>query len=153
MLCWVTPCIVSPRSLLGDTVNTWMTQEWGGVTWPPHVPQWHNNRKAMFFRVSDQGFIGGIEARLWVVLGQFLVGGSCARFVVEEDFMWTVFSWVKENNRGSENSAVQVSSRRELWRMLLWRQEDLCVIFGVWDCGSLCVEIRCCEATSGVSES
>jgi hypothetical protein len=48
--------------------------------------------------------------------------------------MWAVVSWVRENNSGSENSAFQVSSRRELWRMLLWR-EDLCVIFGVWDCG------------------
>jgi hypothetical protein len=70
------------------------------------------------------------------------VGGSRVRFVIEEDFVWAVVGWVRENNSGSENSAVQISSRRELWRMLLWR-ENLCVIFGVWDCGSLCFEIRC----------
>jgi hypothetical protein len=34
------------------------------------------------------------------------------------------------------------SCRRELWRVLLWR-EDLCVIIGVWDSYSLCVESRC----------
>jgi hypothetical protein len=55
--------------------------------------------------------------------------------------MWAVVNWVRENNSGSENSAVQDSSRRELWRVLRWR--DLCVIFGVWDCDSFCVEIRC----------
>jgi hypothetical protein len=31
------------------------------------------------------------------------------------------------------------SCRREFWRVLLWR-EDLCVIIGVWDSYSLCVE-------------
>jgi hypothetical protein len=34
---------------------------------------------------------------------------------------------VTVNNSDSENSAVQVTYRRELWRVLLWR-EDLCVI-------------------------
>jgi hypothetical protein len=43
------------RSLLGDTVNAWMTQEWRRVTWPL---QWRNSRKVVFFRASDQGFTG-----------------------------------------------------------------------------------------------
>jgi hypothetical protein len=37
------------------------------------------------------------------------------------------------------------------WRVI--RRSGLCVIFGVWDCDNTCVEIRCWEATNGVSES
>jgi hypothetical protein len=36
---------------------------------PLHVPQLHNTRRALFSRVSDQGFIGETEARLQVVIG------------------------------------------------------------------------------------
>jgi hypothetical protein len=43
------------------------------------------------------------------------------------------------------------SSRRDLWIVLLWR-EDLCVTVEVWKCYSLCVESRCWETTSGVRE-
>jgi hypothetical protein len=55
------PSIASPRPLLGDTVNASMTQEWGEVTWPPRVPQWRNNRRALVFRLLDQGFISETE--------------------------------------------------------------------------------------------
>jgi hypothetical protein len=42
------------------------------------------------------------------------------------------------------------SCRRELWIVLLWR-EDLCVITEVWN-WYICVESHCCETTSGVRE-
>jgi hypothetical protein len=134
------PWRVAPRlaRCQATAINTWMTQEWGRVTWPPRVPQWRNNRRALFSLVSDEEFIRETEARLQVVLG----GRSLLRFVVEEDFVWSSVNWVRENNNGSEASAVQASPRRELWRMLPWR-EDLGVIFGVWYCGSFCVENRC----------
>jgi hypothetical protein len=51
-------------------INTWMTQEWGGVTWPRQ--QWRNNRSTAarsVSRVSDQRFIGETEARSRAVLG------------------------------------------------------------------------------------
>jgi hypothetical protein len=69
-------------------INTWMMQEWEWVTWPPRVPQWRNNRRALFSHVSDQGFIGETEAR--VVLGEF------SEWVVKRRFMcntWSVRLW------------------------------------------------------------
>jgi hypothetical protein len=138
-------------------INTCMTQDRGRVTWQLQqwrhaFQQWRNNWSTVgrsVSRVSDQGFIGESEASPGVVvIGESSVGVSRVRFVVEEDFVWAVVKWVRENNSGSKNSAVQVSSRRELWRMLLWR-ENLCVIFGVWDGGSFCLESRCWETTIG----
>jgi hypothetical protein len=99
------PRIAIPRSLLGDTLNAWMTQGWGMVTWPPRVPQWRNSRRALFCRVSDRGLIGESGARLQAVLGEFS-------------------AWVMKILRVN-------------------RRPNLFVTFGVWDCGSLCVEIRC----------
>jgi hypothetical protein len=61
------------------------------------------NSRALFFRMSDQGFIEETEAHLQAVLG--------------------------------ERKLRKVSSLRELWSVLLWR-EDLCVILAVWNCGS-----------------
>jgi hypothetical protein len=37
-----------------------------------------------FSRMSDQGFIGEIEASSGVVISQLSVADSCCRFVVEE---------------------------------------------------------------------
>jgi hypothetical protein len=37
--------------------------------------------------VSDQGFIGETEASSGGVIGEFSVGGSRVRFVIEEDFV------------------------------------------------------------------
>jgi hypothetical protein len=105
------PCIASPCLLPGNGYKHLNNArvERGYVP----RPQWPNNRRAaLFSRVSDQRFIGETEARLQAVLGgrQPLKETSCEQLSVE---------W--ENNSGSENSAVQVSSRRELWRVLLWR--------------------------------
>jgi hypothetical protein len=36
-----------------------------------------------------------------IVLCEFSVGRSRVRFVVEEDFVWAVVSWVRENNSGA----------------------------------------------------
>jgi hypothetical protein len=64
--------------------------------------------------MSGQGFIGETEASSGRVIGGFSVGGSLVRVVFEEDFVLAAFSGVRENNSGSENSAVQVNSRRDL---------------------------------------
>jgi hypothetical protein len=52
-------------------INTWMTQEWGGVTWPRQqwchaFQQWRNNWSTIERSIScmsDQGFIGETGAR------------------------------------------------------------------------------------------
>jgi hypothetical protein len=73
------PRLATPRlaRCQATALNTWMTQEWGWVTWPRQqwrhaFPQWRNSRRALFSRMSDQGFIGETEARLQVVLGERL---------------------------------------------------------------------------------
>jgi hypothetical protein len=38
--------------------------------------------KEVFFRMSDQGFIGETEAHLQAVLGEFSAKGSCGKLVL-----------------------------------------------------------------------
>jgi hypothetical protein len=42
-------------------------------------------QNALSFRVSDPGFIGETEISSWEVLGEFSVGDSHGRFVVEKE--------------------------------------------------------------------
>jgi hypothetical protein len=72
-------------------------------------------------RVSDQEFIGETEARSGVVIGQFL-GGRLQSVL------------------GSRRRGMFIVTAKN-WRVN--RRTDLCIIFGVWDCGSFCVESRC----------
>jgi hypothetical protein len=69
----------SPRLVCcqATAINTWMTQEWGRVTWPRQhwrhaFQQWRN--KWSVSRVPVQGFIGETEASSGGVIGQFSVG-------------------------------------------------------------------------------
>jgi hypothetical protein len=64
---------------------------------------------------------------------------------------WDARQFSVNSNEVTVLVPVFKSSRRELWIVLLWR-EDLCVTAEVWNCYSLCVESRCCETTSGVRE-
>jgi hypothetical protein len=87
-------------------INTWMMQEWGGVTWLHQ--QWHNNRSTVgrsVSRVADQGFIGEMEVQFasssqWEIAVSFVADSRGSFVVIEdlkmwiEDFMWAVFSWV-----------------------------------------------------------
>jgi hypothetical protein len=69
--------VVNTSRCQATAVNTWMTQEGEGVTWPRQqsrheFQQWCNNGSTVgrsVSRVSDQGFIGKTEARSRVVLG------------------------------------------------------------------------------------
>jgi hypothetical protein len=80
-LCRAVTSRASPRLVCcqATAIHTWMTQEWGGVTWPRQqwrhaFQQWRNNWSTVgrsISHVSDQGFIGETEARLQVVLEQF----------------------------------------------------------------------------------
>jgi hypothetical protein len=123
-LCRVVTSRASARCQ-ATAINTWKMQEWGWVTRPPRVPkwrhvfpQWCNNRRALFSRVSDQRFIGETEARLQVVLEEFSVADTCGRFMVGEDLIvwiedlvWAVFSWVTDqfsSRRGAMNAVTVV---------------------------------------------
>jgi hypothetical protein len=78
--------LASPRLVCcqATAINTWMTQEWRGVTWPRQqwlhaFQQWRNNWSTVgrsVSRVSDQGFIGETEARLRVSSRWEIAGGS-----------------------------------------------------------------------------
>jgi hypothetical protein len=71
--------IALPRLICcqATAINTWLTQEAGGVTWPLQqwrhaFQQWRNNWRTIGRNVScvsDQGFIGETEARLRASLG------------------------------------------------------------------------------------
>jgi hypothetical protein len=116
-------------------INTWVTQEWGRVTWPrQHVTSRASSDATIkaFSRMSDQVSIT-VRRRS---SREFSMGDNRGRFVVKEDSLWAVVSWV-----------LGVSCEECFWR------EDLCVIFGVWDSYSLCVESRCEETTSGENPS
>jgi hypothetical protein len=151
VLCRITPrtllrsAEVNMFPLLGDKGKRLDCARVGRGHVTSAVSQWRHATveallEAVFFRVSDRGFIEETEVHLERVLGRRQPREVRSRRRPEHvnwRLMWAVVSWVTENNSGSDNSAVQVTSWRELWR------EDFCVIFGVWDCGSLCVEIRC----------
>jgi hypothetical protein len=84
---------VTPPRLVccqATAINTWMMQEWGRVTWPHR--QWHhafqqgrNNWRVSC--VSDQGFIGEIEASSGGVISQFSMGDNHGWFVVGEELI------------------------------------------------------------------
>jgi hypothetical protein len=90
-------------------INTWMTREWGRVTWPRQ--QWRHAFQQLrnnwsVSRVSDQGFIGETEARLRVSSRReiALVLGSRQPREVRE--LWAVI----------------------LWRHKLWCEDFICAI-------------------------
>jgi hypothetical protein len=63
---WASPRLVCCHA---TAINTWITQEWGRVTWSRQqwrhaFQQWRKNWSVS--RVSDQGHICETEARLWV---------------------------------------------------------------------------------------
>jgi hypothetical protein len=100
---WASHCIGSPRFCQATAINTWMTQEWGRVTWPRQqwhhalqqwhhaFQQWHNNWSVS--RVSDQGFIGKTEAR--------------CESVLDERQLWKVRNWRRADHVN--------------WRLYVWR--------------------------------
>jgi hypothetical protein len=139
-------------------INTWMTQEWGEVTWSRQqwrhaFQQWRNSRSTVgrsISRVADQGFLGETEA--------------CSRGVLVGRQPWRVRSWRRcdrvirsdrfQLSEGVQSSRLRVQvisevNRRTgkfvvLWRFYVWiKYLILWVTFGVWTCGCLCVEIRC----------
>jgi hypothetical protein len=111
---------VSPLTLLclaccqSTAINTWITQGWGGVTWPPRVPwwrhaflQWCNCRRALFFHMSDQGFIGETEARLRVALKSVLGGRQ-----LQKVHSWRRSDHVIRSDRFQLSEGVQSSRLR-----------------------------------------
>jgi hypothetical protein len=96
----VCPAMTSPASprficCQATAINSWMTQEWGGVTWQRQqwrhaFQQWRNNWSIVgrsVCRVSDHG-------RDWSsFMGEFSVADSCGRFVVGEDLIVWIGNW------------------------------------------------------------
>jgi hypothetical protein len=107
---WVAHRLALPRLLCcqATAINTWMTQEWGG-----HVTASAVTSRVL--RVTQQ-----LKHR-WK--GRF---PRVRSRVYKRD--WSSFT----SSSRWEIAVVLVSSRRALWRVLMWR-EDLCVIFGVCD--------------------
>jgi hypothetical protein len=92
-----------------NSYKYWMTQEWGGVKWPRQqwrhaFQQWRNNLSAVERSVSR-------------VSDQGFIGET-------EAHLQAVLGWRLQK--------FSVSSRSELWRLLLKRECFMCNIWSVW---------------------
>jgi hypothetical protein len=125
-----TPRVAPYYALLGDALNDRSRNSTERCVLP-----------RVRFRIYRRNWISFTASSRPVVLGQLSE--------VPGEFKWMInrrrYEWIR--------SIQKNTAGRPLKSLRVNRKPNFCVIFEVWDSYSLCVEIRCCETTSGDWES